>query len=525
MKSKVSVIITDLDNTLFDWFEIWYTSFNAMLTSLVDKSGIPRETLEGEFMKVHQEHGTAEYAFSLEELPSLIKKHPGGNIPDIYGECIQAFREGRRSAMALYPTVLETLCVLRGKGCLLVGYTESKAYYSRYRMKRLGLDGILDYLYSPSDHDIPKHINLEAERKYSPDEYKFRYTIHRHTPKNELKPNPDLLKVILKEVGADSQCTVYIGDSLMKDVAMAKDASIIDVWAKYGTVTEDPRYELLRKVTHWTKADVEKEKKLTSLETPPMYTLEKSFSEILDLFEFTEHVDNNITNLSETIRVWQKTIDVQQHFNDISLRIRNYAIAVLTAILGFSTFALKEHYSITIFSQTIPLATVLLLSAILPWGAFWFMDRAWYHKLLIGAVKNATKIENRLEKILPGITLTKEISKESPLSICNWKIHSNGKFHIFYGIVIVFIVIAAVLVFFGKNAQDGDMPKDLTSNITIQKLTLEIPKIEILADSNALNERNSDIEETTTSKKDDKGRETTAPAKPPELSEQINLEK
>ena len=40
MKQTVSVVIADLDNTLFDWFEIWYNSFNAMLTSLVDKSGI-----------------------------------------------------------------------------------------------------------------------------------------------------------------------------------------------------------------------------------------------------------------------------------------------------------------------------------------------------------------------------------------------------------------------------------------------------------------------------------------------------
>jgi len=150
MKQKVSVIIADLDNTLFDWFNIWYNSFNAMLTSLVEKSRITRQTLEGEFKKVHQKHGTSEYAFSLQELPSLIKKHPGGDIPTVYAECIQAFRDARRSAMVLYPTVLQTLSLLRGKGCLLVGYTESKAFYSYYRIKKLGLDGILDYLCSGS---------------------------------------------------------------------------------------------------------------------------------------------------------------------------------------------------------------------------------------------------------------------------------------------------------------------------------------------------------------------------------------
>ena len=49
MKKNVSVIITDLDNTLFDWFDIWYKSFNAMLSLLVNKSGIPQDKLEEEF--------------------------------------------------------------------------------------------------------------------------------------------------------------------------------------------------------------------------------------------------------------------------------------------------------------------------------------------------------------------------------------------------------------------------------------------------------------------------------------------
>jgi len=452
MKQKVSVIIADLDNTLFDWFEIWYNSFVAMLTSLVEKSGIPRETLEGEFKKVHQKHGTAEYSFSLQELPSLIKKHPDRDIPNIYAECIQAFRDARRSAMALYPTVLETLCVLRGKGCLLVGYTESKAFYSYYRIKKLGLDGILDYLYSPPDHDIPKHLDLETIRKYNPEQYKFRYTIHRHTPKGELKPSADLLKAIIEEVGADPLRTIYIGDNLMKDVAMAKDASITDVWAKYGVAHKDPRYELLRKVTHWTSADVEREKRLTHHELTPTYTLGNSFGEILHLFEFTEHVDNNVANLSETIRAWEKTVDVQQHFNDLCLRIRNYAIALLTAVLGVSALALKEGYGATVRGHYIPLASILLLLAIVPWFAFWFMDRCWYHQLLLGAVKNGLRIERSLEKRLPGIQLATQIGKSSPIHFWRLRIHASGKLNIFYITIVCFLVVSSLAVFYLQNS-------------------------------------------------------------------------
>lgn len=486
MKKKISVVITDLDNTLFDWFEIWYNSFNAMLTCLVEKTGIPSSTLEEEFKAVHQKHGTAEYAFSLEELPSLKKMHPDGNIPDIYHDCIQAYRDARRAVMRLYPGVLETLSILRGKGCLLVGYTESKAFYSHYRVTRFGLDGILDYLYSPADHDIPKNIDIHELRKYGPDEYTFRYTDHRHTPEGELKPNPDLLNAIIKEVGADPQQTIYIGDSPMKDVGMAQEASVIDVWAKYGASSEDPRYELLRKVTHWTKEDVEREKKLTNPANPAMHTLQNSFDEILDLFEFTEHIGSNTAylntaNLPETITVWEKTVDVQQHFNDLCLRIRNYAIALLTAVLAFSALTLKEGYVVKVKNHSIPLASILMISAVVPLVAFLLMDLFWYHRLLLGAVRNGLNIEKTVKRVIPGIQLTTEIGNASPFYVFKWEIHSNLKLLFFYGLMVLFLVIAAVAVWCGHNYVEAS---DTTGNtagasgqsVVIEKIDVNIPK-------------------------------------------------
>lgn len=73
----ISVIVTDLDNTLYDWFEMWYTSFNRMLSSLVNQSGIRQDILEKEIHQVFQRHGTSEYEFLIQELPSLRIKHPG----------------------------------------------------------------------------------------------------------------------------------------------------------------------------------------------------------------------------------------------------------------------------------------------------------------------------------------------------------------------------------------------------------------------------------------------------------------
>ena len=44
-KKNVNVLITDLDNTLFDWVDVWYHSFSAMLDAIASISGIAAEKL------------------------------------------------------------------------------------------------------------------------------------------------------------------------------------------------------------------------------------------------------------------------------------------------------------------------------------------------------------------------------------------------------------------------------------------------------------------------------------------------
>src|SRR5690349_5217643 len=53
----ISLLVTDLDNTLWDWFAIWYASFSALLEGIVRISGISQEELEPEIRKVHQRRG------------------------------------------------------------------------------------------------------------------------------------------------------------------------------------------------------------------------------------------------------------------------------------------------------------------------------------------------------------------------------------------------------------------------------------------------------------------------------------
>lgn len=285
--TPVRLLVTDLDNTLFDWFEAWHASFSALLGSVAESSGVSRVTLEEEIREVHQRRGTSEYSYLIQELPSLQRTHPGEDLGALYRPAIDAYREARRATLRLYPGVRETLTAIKEAGTTIVAYTESLAFYTAYRLRTLELDPLIDYLYSPADHDFPAGVSPESLRSGPPELYELVHTVHRHTPAGVLKPAPAVLASIVDEFEVPLSSVVYVGDSLMKDVAMAQEVGVIDVHAEYGVVQHQAEYELLRRVSHWTREDVEREQQIaTKPHVTPTLVLSDSLAELCEHFTF-----------------------------------------------------------------------------------------------------------------------------------------------------------------------------------------------------------------------------------------------
>ena len=287
-RSFATVLVTDMDNTLFDWLGMWQAAFGAMLEHLMADSGVPRATLEAEFFAIHQRHGTTEYAFAIQELPSLRARHApdAEDLPGRYAAAIDAYRVMRRRTLALYPGVRETLRAVRAAGALVIAYTESRAYYADYRVRTLELDGALDYLYSLPDHALPEGVTASQIRRYPPEHYRLRSTVARHTREGTWKPDASVLRDILSDVGAEPAAAVYVGDSLIKDVTMAQAAGVLGVFARYGDVRSRPGYDLLRRVTHWSPAMLARSEGIREADVRPPHVLGDGFAELLDHVEF-----------------------------------------------------------------------------------------------------------------------------------------------------------------------------------------------------------------------------------------------
>jgi FMN phosphatase YigB (HAD superfamily) len=280
MAMTKKALITDIDNTLFDWFTMWHTSFSKMIEVAADISGISIDELYKEAQPIHQKYGTSEYAFILEELPSLVAKYgDAARVRAQMGPAIVAFRAGRNTHLVLYPKVEATLRRLRDMKVKILAFSESKEYYSSFRIKELGLDGIIDVIYCPEDHALPS--NRESTKPLQKTEC---HVLHG----NFKKPSPAILLQILSDAELVPEEVLYVGDSQSKDMQMAAEAGVDYLWFEYGATHLTARkedYDLLRKVTHWSPAEVEAEKRIAEEEkgfrVDPSRTIHE-YSEILN---------------------------------------------------------------------------------------------------------------------------------------------------------------------------------------------------------------------------------------------------
>ena len=201
MRKQKTAIITDLDNTLFDWVDLWVKCFSSMLEGIVEISGVPKEQLIPEIRKIHQKHGTSEYSFLIEEIPSLQSILKGKTATEVFATPIANYQRARRKNLRLYATVAETLLRIKGRGVRIIGYTESMAFYSNYRVRRLGLDGVLDHIFCPEDHILPEGLSSEDVRKYPTGHYELGYSKQHYTPKGSTKPDTGVLNSIVNHLG------------------------------------------------------------------------------------------------------------------------------------------------------------------------------------------------------------------------------------------------------------------------------------------------------------------------------------
>lgn len=181
------------------------------------------------------------------------------------------------------------------------------------------------------------------------------------------------------------------------------------------------------------------------------------------------------------IEIWKKIVDVQQHFNDLELRIRNFALIVTGAFLGLGGYAIKDAGVVKLLGLEVSIAGLVVVSAIFPLAAFYFMDRLWYHRLLDGSVYAGIEAESALKDLGYKVDLGSKIKQHSPFKLVLTKktmIRSATKMDLFYAILAGSLLLVAGFLGFGIRPQavaEKPPPPAVTVGAAPTKVTAPAP--------------------------------------------------
>lgn len=412
MKKEITCIITDLDNTVWNWFKCWHTSFKILKDEILKEFGVNEDLLLEQFETLHKKFGSTEYSFLFENLDILSPYLADSSKIDTIKH---KYYKSLKDNIKVYEGVTDILKKAKKNGTKIIGFTESHDFFTKRRIKHLNLDGYFDIVYAPLQ---PKNLNLENIKTYDSSFWETETTEFRYLPSSAKKPDAEILRVIIEDNKLDKEKVIYIGDKLHKDISMANDLKIISVHAKYGESHNNDEYELLKKVTHWSANEVEHEIKNDIV---PNYILDKSYIQLKNHFKFSEFKENIIYNTDNLIESWKEVVSVQKHFNEISLRIKSLGITLSTFILG----GMGIYYNSLEIRRIDETLLLLSLLGIIYVFSMYLIDYKWYHKFLIGAVKSGENIEKHLIFNKQLFDLTQRISISSKNSIISSSIRYN----------------------------------------------------------------------------------------------------
>jgi len=237
----IRLVVTDMDNTLYSWIDYIVPAVEAMVDAVVQATGFPRIKVVQSLKAVYTKYESNEYPFALQE-SSIFQEFPEfGSFDKLVIEPARmAFSEARRKYLRPYKGVVETLEQLKARHIFVVALTDAPRNPAEQRARRMGLDQHLAAIYTmpgfqfPTGPDGAALVAPDILHKEVKGDYRASCPVF-ELPREWEKPNPAGLQKIIATYGLSPQEVLVVGDSLKKDVAIAREVGCHDCWAEYGT--------------------------------------------------------------------------------------------------------------------------------------------------------------------------------------------------------------------------------------------------------------------------------------------------
>ncbi|WP_406660969.1 HAD family hydrolase [Methanolobus sp. ZRKC3] len=192
-REEIKGIIFDMDNTLFDFVKAKMLACSIIVDYI--GTGEPEE-LFGYFRR--DKHGFED----LDNISDYLRDYEIFT-DDRFIECCNIYENEKVRNIELYPGVKETICKLKSIGLPLGVLTDANRKNTRARIRKVGLCRYFDPLVT---------FDITGEKKPS------------HTP----------FYYALDSMGLQPHETLFVGDSLRRDIVPSKQIGMIAAYARYG---------------------------------------------------------------------------------------------------------------------------------------------------------------------------------------------------------------------------------------------------------------------------------------------------
>src|SRR5271165_4781048 len=97
-----TVLLTDLDNTIYNWVDFYAPCFRAMVHTVSDHTSLDEKVVVQQFRDVFEKFGSLEYPFSIQKL-AVCSEMPPPEIKKLVNAGTVAFGRTRRRRLKPYP--------------------------------------------------------------------------------------------------------------------------------------------------------------------------------------------------------------------------------------------------------------------------------------------------------------------------------------------------------------------------------------------------------------------------------------
>ena len=191
---RITAVIFDMDNTLFDFVEAKLTACAAVI-AYAEVAVEPVVLLKYFLRPVH--------GFESHENIRDFLDDNDRYSENVFTRCCVIYDEEKIAAIKPYPHVAETLSALRERGLKLAVVTDAHNGNALKRLKKAGLEDFFDAV-----------ITMDMSGK--------------------AKPSLEPFLLSMKKLGVMANETILVGDSIRRDIVPAKALGMFAVHAVYG---------------------------------------------------------------------------------------------------------------------------------------------------------------------------------------------------------------------------------------------------------------------------------------------------